>query len=98
MLDCCLYLLDIGSLAMSKRHSAVQVTRALSAACNDNDDNGVLAGNWSCDYTGGKRPTSWFSSTAILLQYWETRKPVKYGQCWVFAAVVTAGHYHYCCI
>ena len=25
----------------------------------------------------------------ILLQYYDTKKPVKYGQCWVFSGILT---------
>ncbi|XP_025031012.1 protein-glutamine gamma-glutamyltransferase 5 [Python bivittatus] len=71
------------------RSSPVYVSRVLSAMVNSNDDAGVLLGNWSEDYSGGTRPSEWNSSIAILRQ-WERSggQPVKYGQCWVFAAVM----------
>merc|ERR1711911_64452 len=55
------------------------------------DDNGVLQGNWSGDYRGGKAPTKWQGSMLILQSYWNTKRPVKYGQCWVFSGIVTTG-------
>lgn len=57
---------------------------------NANDDQGVVLGNWSGKYEDGKNPTSWTGSGEIL-QSWKKSgfKPVKYGQCWVFAAVLT---------
>lgn len=59
---------------------------------NSNDDNGVLLGNWSEDYSGGVRPTEWSGSIAILTQWDHSGgRPVKYGQCWVFAAVMCTG-------
>lgn len=59
---------------------------------NSNDDSGVLLGNWGEDYSGGTRPSEWNSSIPILKQ-WERSggQPVKYGQCWVFAAVMCTG-------
>jgi len=52
---------------------------------------GVLVGNWSGDYAGGQSPSSWTGSATILQQWYNNGKPrpVKYGQCWVFSAVLT---------
>lgn len=63
-----------------------------SSQVNSNDDNGVLLGNWSGDYSGGDSPSSWSGSVDILRK-WKTSsfKPVRYGQCWVFAGVLTTG-------
>lgn len=58
---------------------------------NDNDG-GILVGLWSGneeDYADGTDPTSWSGSEAILKQYLETKKPVKYAQCWVFGGTMT---------
>lgn len=74
-------------LPVSDRNDPVKVTRHISAIVNSNDDNGVVVGLWKEDYTGGKPPTSWGGSLAILQQYYKSRRPVKFGQCWVFAAV-----------
>ena len=60
---------------------------------NVNDsDGGCLVGKWSGndeDYADGVMPTSWSGSEAILKQYLDTRRPVKYGQCWVFGGTLT---------
>lgn len=45
-------------------------------------------GNWSDDFGGGTPPTKWLGSQKILQQYYKTKKPVKYGQCWVFSGVL----------
>jgi hypothetical protein len=58
---------------------------------NSSDDDGVLMGNWSNDYTGGTEPTKWQGSMLILQKYWATKSPVKFGQCWVFSGVTTTG-------
>ncbi|XP_048253549.1 annulin-like [Haliotis rufescens] len=68
--------------------SAARVVKALTQIVNAPDDDGVLMGNWSGEYEGGTRPTKWNGSVKILRQYMDTAKPVKYGQCWVFAGVL----------
>ena len=58
---------------------------------NDVDDNGVVQGNWSENFVGGTPPSAWISSGPILTKYYSTKRPVRYGQCWVFAGVLTTG-------
>eukprot|EP00064_Thunnus_orientalis_P020917 superscaffoldBa00006044_g21069 len=57
----------------------------LGAPINSNDDHGVVVGNWG-KVTDGVRPGQWIGSRDILRQ-WAESGPVRYGQCWVFAAV-----------
>ncbi|XP_053309147.1 protein-glutamine gamma-glutamyltransferase 5-like [Spea bombifrons] len=74
---------------LSFRNSPVYISRVVCAMINSNDDDGVLQGNWSEDYSNGVCPSSWNGSTAILRQWYKSDcHPVKYGQCWVFAAVM----------
>ncbi|KAM5135152.1 uncharacterized protein ACMZJ9_017776 [Mantella aurantiaca] len=72
---------------VSRRNDPAYVGRVLSAMVNSNDDNGILLGNWSGNYTGGVSPTTWNGSAPILRQYMQ-RGPVKFGQCWVYAGVL----------
>eukprot|EP00058_Branchiostoma_floridae_P017392 XP_002602880.1 hypothetical protein BRAFLDRAFT_103263 [Branchiostoma floridae] len=58
---------------------------------NSADENGVLEGNWSGDYSWGTPPTGWNGSVGILRQWGTERRPVRYGQCWVFSGVLTTG-------
>lgn len=58
---------------------------------NSLDDNGVLIGNWTGDYSRGTNPSAWVGSVDILRQYHRSQQPVPYGQCWVFAGVTTSG-------
>lgn len=59
---------------------------------NSEDDHGVLEGRWGGPYFGGKVPTHWSGSHDILKMWLESKcHPVKYGQCWVFAAVMCSG-------
>ncbi|XP_066480853.1 protein-glutamine gamma-glutamyltransferase E-like [Tiliqua scincoides] len=75
---------------LSRRNDPKYVGRVLSAMVNSNDDSGVLQGNWSGDYSGGASPSSWTGSVDILRK-WKSSgfKPVRFGQCWVFAGVLT---------
>ena len=57
---------------------------------NSNDNNGIIIGNWSGEYGDGVAPYKWTGSVRILEEYVKKGfRPVKYGQCWVFSAVVT---------
>jgi len=78
------------TLPAADRASPALVSRAVAALCNAQDDNGVLVGNWSGDYRDGKAPTSWTGSVDILSNWVQTGSPIKYGQCWVFAGVLTS--------
>ncbi|XP_070785727.1 coagulation factor XIII A chain [Enoplosus armatus] len=87
VLDACLYIMDRSEMPITNRGDPVKVTRKASAMLNSRDDEGVLVGNWSGDYTYGVAPTSWTGSTEILLTYARSKMPVCFAQCWVYAAV-----------
>uniref|UniRef100_A0A8C4GQM7 protein-glutamine gamma-glutamyltransferase n=1 Tax=Dicentrarchus labrax TaxID=13489 RepID=A0A8C4GQM7_DICLA len=87
VLDACLYIMDRSDMPITNRGDPIKVTRKASAMLNSRDDDGVLVGNWSGDYTYGVAPTSWTGSTEILLSYASSKMPVCYAQCWVYAAV-----------
>ncbi|XP_059211111.1 coagulation factor XIII A chain [Centropristis striata] len=87
VLDACLYIMDRAEMPITNRGDAVRVARKASAMLNSRDDEGVLVGNWSGEYTYGVAPTSWTGSTDILLGYASSKMPVCYAQCWVYAAV-----------
>lgn len=55
---------------------------------NSPDDNGLIQGNWSENFDGGTPPTSWTGSSKIIQKYFESKKPVKFGQCWVFSGAL----------
>lgn len=59
---------------------------------NAPDELGVVQGNWTEDFSGGTAPINWLGSVDILNQFIKTKKPVKYGQCWVYAGVLTTGY------
>jgi len=68
-----------------KLRHAHYVCRVLTAAVGEF----VLVGNWSGDYADGASPTSWNGSVKIIQQAMKTKKPTKFGQCWVFSGVLT---------
>ncbi|XP_045078272.1 coagulation factor XIII A chain [Coregonus clupeaformis] len=87
VLDACLFIMDKAAMPITNRGDPIKVARKASAMMNSRDDDGVLVGNWSGDYTYGVAPTSWTGSTEILLNYSSSKMPVCYAQCWVYAAV-----------
>ncbi|KAK2715757.1 hypothetical protein QYM36_010360, partial [Artemia franciscana] len=90
VLDCALYVINkVGRVPVHQRRDPVKIVRAISAAVNAQDDNGILVGNWTGDFVGGTPPTGWNGSMRILQKYFRTKEPVKFGQCWVFAGVTT---------
>ncbi|XP_069113007.1 hemocyte protein-glutamine gamma-glutamyltransferase-like [Argopecten irradians] len=95
VLDCVLSLLNRVDYRLreefpaASRSDPVLIVRRLTDLVNHADDNGILIGNWSGDYEGGTKPTFWTGSLEILEKYYETKSPVKFGQCWVFSGVLT---------
>eukprot|EP00069_Balaena_mysticetus_P004143 bmy_17140T0 len=96
ILNICLSLLD-NSLNfrrdpandVARRDDPQYIGRVLSAMINANDDHGVVTGNWSGSYVGGQDPRKWNGSVEILRK-WQISgfRPVRYGQCWVFAGTL----------
>ncbi|XP_009556685.1 protein-glutamine gamma-glutamyltransferase 6 isoform X2 [Cuculus canorus] len=74
---------------VSKRNSPIYVSRVISATVNSNDEKGVVEGKWNGKYSSGTNPLQWSGSVTILQKWYRRRyKPVRYGQCWVFAGVM----------
>ncbi|XP_067006907.2 hemocyte protein-glutamine gamma-glutamyltransferase [Anabrus simplex] len=83
------YLLELSNLPPVDRGSPVHVTRAISTVINANDEGGLLVGKWWGNFNYGTPPTAWTGSIAIMEQYLNSGwRPVRYGQCWVFSALV----------
>ncbi|XP_033364165.1 hemocyte protein-glutamine gamma-glutamyltransferase-like [Bombus vosnesenskii] len=89
VLKSCDLLLERSGIKANSRGDPVQMCRAISRIVNSNDDRGVVTGRWDGDYADGTAPAAWTGSVPILEQFLETGDSVKYGQCWVFAGVVT---------
>ncbi|XP_074497796.1 transglutaminase 5, like [Sebastes fasciatus] len=96
VLETCLNLLQVSPQHQKNRrtdylnrNNPVYIGRVVSAMINSEDDRGVLQGKWEGDYKQGVNPSLWTGSGDILTQWAESGySPVKYGQCWVFAAVM----------
>uniref|UniRef100_A0A8C2PW30 protein-glutamine gamma-glutamyltransferase n=1 Tax=Cyprinus carpio TaxID=7962 RepID=A0A8C2PW30_CYPCA len=89
VLDACLLVLDAGKVPLLYRGNAIEVVRQGSALINSQDDDGVLVGSWSGEYSTGTAPTAWTGSPEILLKYARDGcVPVCFAQCWVFAGVL----------
>ncbi|XP_049929278.1 protein-glutamine gamma-glutamyltransferase 2 isoform X1 [Epinephelus moara] len=95
VMDICFEVLDNSNDAlrnskmdMEHRFDPVYVSRIITAMINSNGDRGVLSGRWQEPYSDGVAPYKWTGSVPIL-QKWSKAgvRAVKYGQCWVFAAV-----------
>ncbi|ELT93168.1 hypothetical protein CAPTEDRAFT_156823 [Capitella teleta] len=86
-----LYLLDKAELADGARSNPLIVIRCLSAMSNSNDeDGGVLTGRWSDTYPKSSTvPWAWMGSVAILEEFMQRKRAVKFGQCWVFSGLLT---------
>lgn len=88
ILDCAYYLIsEVAKIPVSLRHDPVIISRALSAYINNNTGKGIIIGNWTDDFSGGISPLMWLGSRQIIQYYYKHKKPVKYGQCWVYAGV-----------
>ncbi|NXG21578.1 EPB42 protein, partial [Grallaria varia] len=94
IVDICFTLLCLGEHYQgdkdpTQRKSPVHVCRAVAAMLNCNEFKGILE---ECDpgqYYNGTPPSKWLGSGPILWQWIESKcQPVRYGQCWVFAAVM----------
>ena len=61
---------------------------------NSADDGGILEGKWGEPYDDGTEPWLWTGSVAIIEEYMKNKgeMPVKYGQCWVFSALIVTGN------
>ena len=95
-LDAVLYLMDMSAILDSDgRRNPVTVARVMTEMVNQEDnDGGILYGLWSDkdeDYADGTDPTAWSGSAAILREFLDTKKPVRYAQCWVFGGTLTTG-------
>ncbi|CAK6952735.1 transglutaminase 5%2C like [Scomber scombrus] len=96
ILETCLNLLQVSPQHQRGRRSdylnrnnPIYIGRVVSAMINSEDDRGVLKGNWSNNFKEGVHPSTWTGSGDILKQWaLSGYRPVKYGQCWVFAAVM----------
>ncbi|XP_009078878.1 PREDICTED: erythrocyte membrane protein band 4.2 [Acanthisitta chloris] len=94
IVDICFRLLDVGEYYqrvkdLTQRKNPVHVCRTVAAMLNCNEFKRILTECESGQYYNGTPPSKWLGSSPILRQWLASRcQPVRYGQCWVFAAVM----------
>uniref|UniRef100_I3JRU3 protein-glutamine gamma-glutamyltransferase n=1 Tax=Oreochromis niloticus TaxID=8128 RepID=I3JRU3_ORENI len=96
VLEACLKLLEFSPQHLADKNkdytlraNPVYLSRVVCAMINCNDDLGILEGKWQGSYKNGVKPTDWSGSADILLRWASSKcRPVRYGQCWVFASVL----------
>ncbi|CAL8369688.1 unnamed protein product [Lota lota] len=96
VLEACLSMLQVSPQHLRdeqvdylRRSDPVYLSRVVCAMVNCNDDRGVLQGKWDGRYLAGVAPTEWSGSADILTRWAQSNfRPVRYGQCWVFACVL----------
>ncbi|XP_017678121.1 PREDICTED: erythrocyte membrane protein band 4.2-like [Lepidothrix coronata] len=94
IVDICFTLLCMGEHHQgekdpTQRRSPVHVCRAVAAMLNCNELKGILTECEAGKYRNGTPPSKWLGSSPILWQWMASkRQPVRYGHCWVFAAVM----------
>ncbi|NXF76416.1 EPB42 protein, partial [Sclerurus mexicanus] len=94
IVDICFTLLCLGEHHQgdkdpTQRKSPVHVCRAVAAMLNCNEFKGILTECEAGQYHNGTPPSKWLGSSPILRQWIASKcQPVRYGQCWVFAAVM----------
>ncbi|KAM4650274.1 protein 4.2-like isoform 3-T3 [Amazona ochrocephala] len=93
IVDICFTLLDVGERHRDKDHTQrknpVYICRIVAAMLNCDEFRGILTECGTRQYFNGTPPSKWLGSGPILRQWIASQcKPVRYGQCWVFAAVM----------
>lgn len=56
---------------------------------SENDENALIYGKWDNKYSDGIAPSTWKSTSHVFRHWGINKKPIKYGQCWVFAECIT---------
>ena len=72
-------------MTAAERSNQVEYSRALTRLIGNN----VLRGRWDGYYRDGVEPTQWVGSEEIYRRWLRFGQPVRYGQCWVFAGLLT---------
>ncbi|XP_056211098.1 protein 4.2 isoform X2 [Falco biarmicus] len=94
IVDICFTLLDVGERHQqdkdrTQRKNPIYICRIVAAMMNCDEFRGILAECGTRQYYDGTPPSKWLGSSPILRQWAASQcKPVRYGQCWVFAAVM----------
>ncbi|XP_048818446.1 protein-glutamine gamma-glutamyltransferase 6-like isoform X2 [Lagopus muta] len=83
------YVLNDSGIIFQGKEKYIQQEAWNYGQVNSNDEKGVVEGKWSGNYRSGTNPLHWSGSVTILRKWYRGRyKPIRYGQCWVFAGVM----------
>ncbi|XP_062444842.1 protein 4.2-like isoform X2 [Rhea pennata] len=92
IIDICFTMLDVAEHQdknHTQRKNPIYVCRTVAAMLNCDELRGILTECKTGEYYDGTHPSKWLGSSPILRQWAASQcKPVHYGQCWVFAAVM----------
>ncbi|NXI98160.1 EPB42 protein, partial [Psophia crepitans] len=94
IVDICFTLLDVGEHHHRGKHhtqrkNPIYICRTVAAMLNCDEFRGILTERGTRQHDRGTPPSEWLRSSSILWQWVASQcKPVCYGQCWVFAAVM----------
>ncbi|XP_033115371.1 coagulation factor XIII A chain-like [Anneissia japonica] len=77
------------SVNVSARNDPIKVSQIVCNVLNGHHEYGVMECRWDNKYSFGVPPATWNSSRRILEEYMKTQRPVRYGQCWTLAGLLT---------
>ncbi|NXG72074.1 EPB42 protein, partial [Baryphthengus martii] len=94
IVDICFTLLDVGERHQqdkdhTQRKNPIHICRTVAAMMTCDEFRGMLTECETEQCYNGTPPSKWLGSSPILQQWAASQcKPVRYGRCWVFAAVM----------
>ena len=65
------------------------IRRLMSEFSSENSPTALIEGRWDQNYKDGRTPNDWVSTSEVFREWNIDRKPIKYGQCWIFAECMT---------
>lgn len=79
----------IGELHPCDRTFIHIIRHLMSSFSSENSETALIEGKWGGIYRGGKDPVEWTHTGEIFKEWSLTKRPVKYGQCWIFSECLT---------
>ncbi|XP_071959705.1 coagulation factor XIII A chain-like [Antedon mediterranea] len=85
---CMMFMIE-SRVKVAARNDPVKVCQILCDVLNGHNEYGVMESRYNNKYSFATPPTTWNSSRMILEEYMRTQRPVRYGQCWTLAGLLT---------
>lgn len=82
----------VESLDYRERNTLNIIRRLMTRFSSENSSSSLIEGRWDRRYKDGKSPTDWKNLLEIFHAWGSNHRPIKYGQCWIFAECLT------CCL